>query len=138
MQQAMVARTCTLSKVTCTTNTPMSGVMSEIFHDVISEDCFPEDGKFVAVVNGWQVLLCKVDGSYFAVNDRCSHAASPLSGGRIRRGVIMCPQHGARFELAGGRSLGGGYRPLRCFPVRVGDGRIAVSVPDAPPNSANN
>ena len=108
--------------------------MSEAFHDMIAEADFPEDGKFVAVINGWQVLLCKVDGAYHAVNDRCTHAASPLSGGRIRRGAIMCPLHGARFELASGRCLGGGYRSLRSFALRVADGRIAVAVPDSPPS----
>ena len=107
--------------------------MSDAFQDVIAEVDFPEDGKFVARVNGWQVLLCKVDGVYSAVNDRCTHAASPLSGGRIRRGAVMCPLHGARFELATGRCLGGEYRALRTFPVHVADGRISVAVPATPP-----
>jgi anthranilate 1,2-dioxygenase ferredoxin subunit len=109
------------------------GLMSGIFHDVIGENSFPEDGKFVVMLNGWQVLLCKTAGGYFAVNNRCTHAASPLSGGRIRRDMILCPFHGARFDLPSGRSLGGAYKPLRCFAVRVVDGRIAVAIPEMPP-----
>lgn len=60
-------------------------------------------------------------------------ACSYLSTGRIRRGAVMCPLHGARFELATGCCMGGAYRDLRTFQVRVVDGIIEVSVPDAKP-----
>ena len=45
----------------------------------------------------------------------------------------MCPLHGARFELASGRCMGGAYKDLRTFPVRVVDGQVEVAVPDAKP-----
>ena len=107
--------------------------MSEALHDVGPEADFPEDGKLVAAIGGWQVLVCKVDGEYYAVNDRCSHAASPLSGGRIRRGMVMCPLHGARFDVATGNCLGASYPKLRQFAVGVSGGRIVVAVPETPP-----
>lgn len=107
--------------------------MSDSFHDVGAEADFPEDGKLVASIGGWRVLVCKVDGKYHALNDRCSHAASPLSGGRIRRGTVMCPLHGARFDIATGACLGAAYPRLRQFALRVEAGRIAVAVPDTPP-----
>ncbi len=103
------------------------------FHDIISEADFPTDGKLVVQIAEWQVLLLRIDGVVHALNDRCTHAASPLSEGRVRRGAIMCPLHGARFDVATGRCLGGEYRPLRLFPVRTQGGRIAVAVPDAAP-----
>jgi 3-phenylpropionate/trans-cinnamate dioxygenase ferredoxin subunit len=94
----------------------------------------PADGASVAVVaNGWPVLVCKADGALHALANRCTHAASALTEGRIRRGVLMCPLHGARFELATGRCVGGPYAPLRRFPVRERDGELVVTVPVAPP-----
>jgi nitrite reductase/ring-hydroxylating ferredoxin subunit len=108
--------------------------MSETWHPVIAEADFPEEGKATTIVNGWYVLLGKVDGQYHAVNDRCTHAASFLSTGRIRRGAVMCPLHGARFELASGRCLGSAYRDLRTFAVRVENGQIEVQVPDVAPS----
>lgn len=107
--------------------------MSETFHSVIAEADFPEDGKVATQINDWYVLLAKIDGHYHAVNDRCTHAASFLSTGRIRRGAVMCPLHGARFELASGRCMGGAYKDLRTFAVRVVDGQVEVAVPDAKP-----
>jgi len=103
--------------------------MSETWHPIVSEAEFPEDGKATAIVNGWHVLVGKTDAGYYAVNDRCTHAASHLSTGRIRRGAVMCPLHGARFELASGRCMGGAYRDLRIFPLRIVDGTIEVAVP---------
>jgi len=92
-----------------------------------------EGSSFASVIGGWPVLLARVDGRVCAVIDRCSHAASPLSEGRLRRGQIMCPLHGARFDLATGRCVGGPYEPLKTFAVREADGRITIDVPAAPP-----
>ncbi len=109
--------------------------MINTFRPLIAEADFPEDGKYVAVVSGWHVLVAKLDdGSYRAINDRCTHAASPLSTGRIRRGAVMCPLHGARFELASGACIGGAYPALRAFPLRVEQGMIEVAVPAAAPS----
>lgn len=107
--------------------------MSETWYQVIATSEFPADDKAVAVLGGWHVLVARTETGFHAVNDRCTHQAALLSGGRVRRGAIMCPLHGARFDLADGRCLGAAYRDLRTFPLRVVDGTIEVAVPDAPP-----
>lgn len=103
------------------------------FHPVIAEADFPEDGKFTARINGWNILVCKIDNDFYALNDRCSHAASLLSTGRIRRGAVMCPLHGARFNIQTGACIGGPYQALRQFELRVTAGQIEVAVPDEAP-----
>lgn len=108
--------------------------MSETWHTLIAESEFPEVGKLATQVAGWYVLVAKTDDGFHAVNDRCTHQAALLSGGRIRRGAVMCPLHGARFEVATGRCIGGAYRDLRTFPLRVENGQIEVSIPDTPPS----
>lgn len=103
------------------------------WHTIVAQDAFPAEGKLAAKVAGWFVLLARTDEGFQAINDRCTHQASQLSGGRIRRGAIMCPLHGARFELGTGKCIGGAYRDLRMFAVRVADGSIEVELPDQPP-----
>jgi anthranilate 1,2-dioxygenase ferredoxin component len=107
--------------------------MSETWHSLIAEADFPADGKLAAKVGAWYVLVGKSDDGFHAVNDRCTHQAAMLSNGRIRRGVIMCPLHGARFHLTNGTCVGGAYRDLRTFAVRIAEGMIDVYIPDAPP-----
>lgn len=107
--------------------------MSESWHPVIAQSAFPEEGKLTTRIGGWYVLVARGDDGFHAVNDRCTHQAALLSGGRIRRGAIMCPLHGARFELATGRCIGGGYPDLRRFPLRVTADMIEVAIPDEQP-----
>jgi anthranilate 1,2-dioxygenase ferredoxin component len=107
--------------------------MSETWHSLIAASEFPEDGKLAAKLAGWYVLVARTDHGFSAINDRCTHQASLLSGGRIRRGAVMCPLHGARFEVATGKCIGAAYRDLRTFPLRIEGGTIEVAIPDTPP-----
>lgn len=89
------------------------------------------DGQGIAVtLNDILILICRSDGELFAVRNMCTHARSRLDGGRIRNGVITCPLHGARFELASGRCVSRAlnYDPLTTYPVRELDGYIEVDL----------
>jgi anthranilate 1,2-dioxygenase ferredoxin component len=103
------------------------------WHAVVAEADFPEDGKVKTMIEGWHVLIARTDDGLFAINDRCTHQASLLSTGRIRRGAVMCPLHGARFDVSTGKCLGGAYRDLRTFALRVENGMIEVAIPDHAP-----
>ena len=87
----------------------------------------PVDTQAVATVAGMQILLINDRGTIHALENRCSHADSPLDCGRVRLGWIACPAHGARFDLATGEALTGpASEPVRVFAVRVTDGTIEV------------
>ncbi len=107
--------------------------MSGGWHSLIADADLPEGEKVATKVNGWHVLLTRTDEGLFALNDRCTHQASLLSTGRIRRGAVMCPLHGARFEVSTGKCIGGMYRDLRTFAVRVVGGMIEVELPEGTP-----
>ena len=109
--------------------------MSDTYLAALADADLAEGGKTSMTLNGWPVFLCRNEGRLFATVNRCSHAASTLVEGRIRRGAIMCPLHGARFELASGRCIGDAYRPLKTFAIRVTDGEIQVAIPDEPPGA---
>ena len=51
------------------------------------------------------ILLCKVGGELRAVDGICPHQEMTLEGSRIRRGMLICPHHGGRFDLDDGRSM---------------------------------
>lgn len=111
--------------------------MLDIYHPLIADADLAEGGSYTTVINGWHILLVKIDGACHAVNDRCTHAASPLSTGRIRRGTAMCPLHGARFDLKTGQCIGGAHPALRQFQVRVELGMISVALPVAAPGMSD-
>ncbi|HKX35729.1 MAG TPA: non-heme iron oxygenase ferredoxin subunit [Rhizorhapis sp.] len=111
----------------------MTGIISmkdaAIFHRAIrSEELAAEDGVAVEL-EGKTVLICQSKGEYFAVENRCSHAEEKLECGRIRRGSIACPMHGARFDLASGRPLNPpATEPIKTYAVRLLDGWIEVAL----------
>lgn len=110
--------------------------MSETYHRVVLAAEVEEKAMLPFIVNRWPVLICREDGDVHAIINRCTHAASELApGGKVRRGSVMCPLHGARFKLDSGECLGGaGYKPLKIFSWRESeDGWIEVAVPDESP-----
>jgi 3-phenylpropionate/trans-cinnamate dioxygenase ferredoxin subunit len=85
-----------------------------------------ERGPFEAV----GIYNC--DGEYRAIEDRCSHDDGPLCEGDWEPDecVVVCPRHGARFDLASGRPLTlPAFQPVAVFPVEVQDGIVRVELP---------
>jgi 3-phenylpropionate/trans-cinnamate dioxygenase ferredoxin subunit len=71
------------------------------------------------------------DGSFFALEDRCSHDDGPLVEGDWEPDecVVVCPRHGSRFDIATGRALTlPAYLPVETFPVKVEDGVVKVTL----------
>lgn len=69
------------------------------------------------------------DGTVHAVHNVCTHAYAKMDEGRLRGTRLICPLHGASFDVRTGAVLGAPATvPLRRYPVRVVDGRIEVQV----------
>ncbi|MFQ6007950.1 MAG: Rieske (2Fe-2S) protein [Candidatus Zixiibacteriota bacterium] len=47
-------------------------------------------------------VLCNTGAGVFAVADECSHDSAPISEGELRGQEIVCPRHGARFNVKDG------------------------------------
>ena len=59
----------------------------------------------VVNVNNTEIAVFNVEGEYFAINDRCSHAEASLSEGEVYDCKVECPLHGAEFDLKTGEEL---------------------------------
>jgi len=77
------------------------------------------------------VAIFNVDGSFYAVDDTCSHAEASLSEGDldVDRCVIECPLHGSSFDLRTGDPLSlPAVEPVRVHRVDVEDGILRVAL----------
>lgn len=80
-------------------------------------------------VDGVEVLICHVEGQFYAVASRCSHAGQPLISGRLDGYQLRCPLHRASFDVRTGQPLGPpASTPIETFPVKLGGGKVNVSV----------
>ena len=73
-----------------------------------------------------RVLIARdAAGGWFGLAAVCSHALLPLDGARVRGSALLCPHHGARFDLASGRALGPpASAGIARFAVRIVDDRV--------------
>jgi nitrite reductase/ring-hydroxylating ferredoxin subunit len=53
-------------------------------------------------VNGRKIGVFNVNGTFYAIEDQCTHRGAPLSEGECEGTEVICPWHGARFDLATG------------------------------------
>jgi|SRR5579875_3650472 3-phenylpropionate/trans-cinnamate dioxygenase ferredoxin subunit len=71
-------------------------------------------------VDGQSVLLCNVDGDFYAIEDVCTHDGGALDQGELMGDRIMCPRHGAFFDVRSGDALTlPAIEPVQTFKVRV-------------------
>jgi 3-phenylpropionate/trans-cinnamate dioxygenase ferredoxin subunit len=71
------------------------------------------------------------EGTYYAIEDRCSHDDGPLAEGDWdpEACVVVCPRHGSRFDLQTGIPMSlPAFEPVEVFPVSVRDGMVVVDV----------
>ena len=89
------------------------------------------DNQTVAVtLEGKNILICKANGDYYAVDNQCTHQRAELTGGRIRNCYLACPLHGVRFDLRTGMPKGELTQvPLKTYPVSVAeDGNLHLEL----------
>ena len=78
---------------------------------------------------GIEVAVYFVDGTYYAIEDVCTHDYGSLADGELEGCQIICPRHGARFDIRTGEALTPpAYRPVDTFPVAVRDGRVVLDI----------
>lgn len=76
--------------------------MSTDWHTVAkTTDIQPGQMKRV-VVDGHKILIANAEGSFYAVDDTCSHEDFSLSYGCLDGDMIKCSLHGSRFSLKTG------------------------------------
>jgi nitrite reductase/ring-hydroxylating ferredoxin subunit len=86
--------------------------------------------RCLATADG-RVVVVRVGDQVCAYRNRCLHQDSPLDGGWVRRGVLSCPLHFWRYDVATGQHRDGGGR-LERFEVEVVDGEAYVLLPPEP------
>ena len=72
---------------------------------VANEAELPSNKMIMVVVGGKEVLLANVDGSYYAIANKCTHLGGSLTNGSLDESIVTCPRHGARFDLKTGKAV---------------------------------
>lgn len=91
-----------------------------------AEDLAPGE-KQIFEVDGIEVVVVNLDGEYYCVEDVCTHDGGPLGEGRLDNGHIICPRHGARFDVRTGAALTlPAFEPVQTYQVKVENGDLLI------------
>ncbi len=94
---------------------------------------FNNEGLLAVRVEGEDVVLFKVKDQVFASRDFCPHAGFPLSKGFFRDKYVRCPLHYWEFNVTNGEYTHNPRTRMRCYPVKVENGEVWVSMTPIPP-----
>ena len=86
----------------------------------------PDGGIRMLEAGGVDVILFRRGSTITCFQDSCSHLSLGIGTGAITEGVITCPHHGFRYDLATGECLTAPVVRLRAHDVRVADGNVEI------------
>ncbi len=84
----------------------------------------PSGQARVVRVDGEEVAVFHVEGTFYATQEACTHTDGPLSEGDVEGTTVTCFLHGSRFDVTTGKVLAGPAKaPLKLYRVIV-DGEV--------------
>jgi nitrite reductase/ring-hydroxylating ferredoxin subunit len=103
--------------------------MSEHIKVAHTDQIPPGKGKLVKA-KGHEIALFNVDGSFYAISNRCPHSTTgPLAEGRLFGRIVTCPWHGSQFDVTTGEYCGNqAVKAVTTYPVHVEDHTIFVEI----------
>jgi len=102
--------------------------MSQEMEVAREEELQDGDRKSIVIDDDIPALLIKAGGSYYCIEDVCTHDGQPLTDGPVEDCEIECPRHGAKFDLKSGKATCmPATEPVRTFEVTTRDGAVFVA-----------
>lgn len=88
------------------------------------------DGQIrVFEVAGKRIAVANAGGSYYAIDDVCTHDGGPLDQGELEGTLVECPRHGAKFDVTSGRAVVlPAVRPVKTYAVQVDGDDLKVEL----------
>jgi len=113
-------------------------------HMVARVDEIPPGGRKIVRVEGREVGLFNLNGTFYALKNSCPHQGARVCLGRVvgttlpvgvyefqysKEGQILrCPWHSWEYDITTGQSVFDPNVKVVTYPVEIVDGQIAVTV----------
>ncbi len=100
------------------------------YFEVASIDDLPNGERLFVEIGSEYIVVFNIGGEYYAIADLCSHDDGPLGDGDVSDHTVVCPRHGAKFDIKTGKALTfPAVVDIPAYPVRVLKGRIEIGMP---------
>ena len=100
------------------------------FMVVARAEDLPSGERLYVEIDGQSIVVFNLAGGLFAIADVCSHDDGPVGDGELEGHEVICPRHGARFDIRTGKALAlPAVVDVPAYQVRVVDGQIELGMP---------
>ena len=100
------------------------------FVEIAPASELPNGERLFVEVEGKPLVIFNIAGQFFSIGDVCSHDDGPVGEGDIEGDNIVCPRHGAEFDIRTGKAVQlPAVVDIPAYPVRVVDGMIQLGMP---------
>ena len=90
---------------------------------------FAQDAGKLVEAGGQKIAVFNLGGTYYAIDNTCTHRGGPLAEGMVEGDVVTCPWHGARYTIKTGAVLSPpAPQGVKSFPVRVTGNDVEVEI----------
>ena len=90
----------------------------------------PEGERLFIEAASRSIVIFNLAGKFYAIGDVCSHDNGPVGDGEIEEYEIICPRHGARFDIRTGKATSlPAVVDIPSYPVRVTGDMIEIGLP---------
>ncbi len=100
------------------------------FVEIAPASELPSGERLFVEIEGKAIVIFNIADQLFAIGDICTHDDGPLGDGDLEGFNIVCPRHGAEFDVRTGKVM---QMPavidVPAYPVKIIDGMIQVGLP---------
>jgi len=99
------------------------------YYPICSTEDLPAGERLFIELDGEPVVIFNIAGDYYAIADVCTHDMGSLGEGEVEGFQVICPRHGARFDVRTGDVLTlPAVKGVPSYPVRVNEGMVEIGV----------
>jgi 3-phenylpropionate/trans-cinnamate dioxygenase ferredoxin component len=107
------------------------GNLTYTFYEIAKVNEIPQGKRFFIEIDGAPIVVFNITGQYYAIGDVCTHDNGPLGDGALEGYEIICPRHGAHFDVRNGKAVRlPAVQSTSCYPVRVVGDIIELGLPN--------
>lgn len=100
------------------------------YYEIVPTSELPNGERLFVEIEGKSLVIFNIAGQFFSIADICSHDDGPLGEGDLEGFNIICPRHGAQFDVRTGKVVElPAVEDIPAYPVQVRDGTVFVGIP---------
>lgn len=100
------------------------------FYAIAKSGEIPEGERLFIEISGRSIVVFNIGGQLYAIEDICTHDNGPLGDGEIEGFEVICPRHGARFDVRDGKATRlPAVQPVPYYPVRIAGDTVEIGIP---------